>query len=126
MDLTKRQAEYWAFILALMITIAVAVLLIDFAIKTAILEESNKLRMMLEAEEVRRNGQKPKPTDAGRAANISDNNPSIPGDVLVVDTPGMETGNVHNGTKEAATGQATRRPKPRRSPSPRTIPGGNE
>lgn len=123
MDLTRKQAEYWAFIIGLMIAIAIAVLLIDFAIKASILEESNKLRMTIEGV---RSGQVPTAANASGANSLHSDDASIPSDVLVVDNSGMEAGNVHNGTQKEAARKTTGRAKPRRPSSSGTIPGGNE
>lgn len=123
MDLSKQQAEYWAFIIGLMIAVAIAILLIDFSIKAAILEESTRLRLIIEGE---RSGQKPGTADASGATNDAPDNSPLSSDVLVVDPTGMETGNGHKGDQKPSEDASNRRPQPRRPNRNRAIPGGNE
>jgi hypothetical protein len=113
MEMSKRQAEFWVMILVLCIITAAVIMLVDFGIKAAILEESTRLRLAIEEQEVRRSGQKPSRTDASGVANDSPNHPPIPSDVLVVDSAGMEAGNVPNGATDSTTGPRKRRTQPR-------------
>lgn len=122
MDLNKRQLEFWAFIIIMALGASIAVLLIDFSIKTAILEESNKLRLVIEGWQ---GGQHRQTTDANGVVPDPDNDAPIPGDVLVVNSPGMETGSGANGSKASDKSASNRRAQSRRPSSPGTIPGGN-
>lgn len=128
MEISKKQAEFWAFIIIMCTVAAIAILLVDFGIKTAILEESNKLRLVIEEEEVRRNGRKHAGTNASGSPNDANNDAPVPGDVLVDDTTGMETGYVSNGNTETSgpASAANRRTKPSRQTNPRAIPARSE
>lgn len=125
MQLSKK-TELWVAMLAIMLVMATFILFIDFGIKSAILEESNKLRLAIEAEEVRRNGQRRAEADANGATNDAPDHPAIPSDVLVVDPAGMEAGGSANGSKAAARSPRARRAKPSGQSSDRAVPGGNE
>lgn len=122
MQLTKKQLEFWTFIIVMALAASIAVLLIDFTIKTAILEESNKLRLVIEGWQ---GGQNRQATDANGAVADPDNDAAIPGDVLVVDPSRMEAGGAANGSKAPRQSPANGRAKSRRPSSPGTIPGGN-
>lgn len=122
MELNKKQLEFWAFIVIMALAASIAVLLIDFQIKTAILEESNRLRLTIEGWQ---GGQNRQAANANGAVPDASNDAAIPGDVLVVDPPGMETGSDANGHKASNQSTSNRRAKPRRPAGPGTIPGGN-
>lgn len=122
MDLNKKQLEFWAFIIIMALGASIAVLLIDFSIKTAILEESNKLRLVIEGWQ---GGQHRQATDANGVVPNPDNDAPISSDVLVVDPPGMETGSGANGSKTPDKSTSNRRAQSRRPSRPGTIPGGN-
>jgi len=122
MDLNKKQLEFWAFIIIMALGASIAVLLIDFSIKTAILEESNKLRLVIEGWQ---GGQHRQATNANGVVPNPDNDAPIPGDVLVVDPPGMEAGSGANGSKAPGKSTSNRRTQPNRPSRPGTIQGGN-
>ena len=111
MELNKKQTEFWAVILIICLVVSAAIMLVDFQIKQAILEESSRLRMSLEAWEVRTSGLR---TGQDRASDDSANHTTIPGSVLVDQPTGMEAGNVSNGAKaQAPKATARRQPKPK-------------
>lgn len=124
MQLTKKQMEFWTFVLILCIGVSLLVMLIDFGIKAAILEESTRLRLRIEEWD---NGRKSAETNASGVGNDSANNAAFPVPVLVDESTGMEAANVPNGTQEkiAATSNR-RRPKSRRPADNPTIQDGNE
>jgi len=122
MQMTKKQAEFWVALLVLCIIVAVAVLLVDFGIKAAILEESNKLRLTIEGIE---RGQNAGGAAQDRADNNTSNDATIPSDVLVGDTPGMEAGSADNPATVNGQSQATRRPKSRRPARNREVQSGD-
>ena len=122
MQMTKKQAEFWVALLVLCIIVAVAVLLVDFGIKAAILEESNKLRLTIEGIE---RGQSAGGAAQDRADNNTSNDATISSDVLVGDTPGMEAGSADNPATVNGQSQATRRPKPRRPARNREVQSGD-
>lgn len=119
MELNKKQVQFWTAILVLCLIVSVAVMLVDFSIKTSILEESNKLRLFIE--EHRGQG-------SGTQGNSNDphNITTIPGSVLVDESTGMETGHGNNGDKATGPTPKTTRPKSRGQASSRTIQDGNE
>jgi hypothetical protein len=123
--MSKKQAEFWVALIILCIIFAVAITLVDFGIKASILEQSNKLRLDMEAWEVRISGRQPTGTDEVRASNDAPNNTSIPGDVLVVNPPGMEAGNGDPGHTTKARNTAANRAKSSRQTRNRTIPNGD-
>jgi hypothetical protein len=107
MEMNKKQAEFWTILLILCIIVAVAVTIIDFSIKTAILEESLRLRGVIEAHSGR---DKAGTIDNGTANDVP-NDTAIPRDVLVDDAPRMEAGNADNGATEKAPNSRARRAK---------------
>lgn len=112
MELNKRQTEFWAVILIICLVVSAAIMLVDFQIKQAILEESSRLRLDIEAWEVRTSGLR---TGQDRANADSDKHATIPGSLLVDDAARMEAGNVPNGDKtQAPKTTARRQPKPQR------------
>lgn len=122
MELTKKQAEFWAFIIIMCTMAAMAILLVDFGIKSAILEESTRLRLTIEEH----NGQQRQESNASGVANDAPNDPPFPSDVLVEYPKRMEAGNDTNGSAKAARRPANRPTKPGGSSGSGTIPHGNE
>lgn len=121
MEMTKKQAEFWVAILVLCLFTAVAIMLVDFGIKAAILEESNRLRLTIEEETVRR-GQKPVRTNEDRNTNDISNDPPLPSDVLVVDSSRVEERNTPNGATAKGANIRPRRAQSRGPASSRGIP----
>jgi hypothetical protein len=122
MEMTKKQAEFWAFIIIMCTMAAIAILLVDFGIKSAILEESTRLRLTIEEH----SGRQRQETNASGASDDAPNDPPFPSDVLVVNPERLEKGNVHNGSAEAAHRPANRRTKPSGQADTGTVPNGNE
>jgi hypothetical protein len=111
MNVTQKQAQFWCALLAMMIVVAVAVLFLDFGIKSAILEESLRLRGKIEEEEKRR-GQKSSTANSNRIDNDASVDPAVPSDLLVHESTGLEEGSSPNGTKAKARIPRTRDAKP--------------
>jgi hypothetical protein len=109
-ELNKKQTEFWGVILIICLIVSVAIMLVDFQIKQAILEESTRLRLAIEGWEIRTSGLRP---NQNRASDNATLNSSIPADVLVDTTAGMEAGNVSNGDKTT-----TRKPPRKRNAEP--------
>lgn len=122
MEMTKKQTEFWAFIIMLCLAVSIAVLLIDFGIKAAILEESTRLRLIIEENSGRKSE---KPASSG-TDNDADIDSSMSPDLLVEHTPSVETGNVSNGTAKKASNTSAGGTQPRRPDHPRTIPRGDK
>lgn len=125
MEMSKKQAEFWVALLVLCIIFALAIMLVDFGIKSAILEESNTLRLKIEEWEIR-NGRESAGANAVGIADDSNNDSPIPSDVLVVDPSRMEAGNADNGATKKDTNTRARRAQSGRQNRPRTIPGGDK
>lgn len=116
MELSKKQVEFYTAILVLCIIFAVAITLVDYGIKASILEQSNNLRLRIEEWE-RDNGRKPAgANEVGNSDDTPDNVP-LPSDVLVVNPPGMETGNGRSGHTPKARNPRPNRTKPSRPSS---------
>lgn len=98
MQLSKK-TELWAVIMLVCLFVSILVLLVDFGIKEAILEESGKLRLRIEEWEVRTGGYG---KNEKRTSNDTRDNGTIPGDVLVDTTPGVETRHVPKGAEETS------------------------
>lgn len=125
MEMSKKQAEFWVALIVLCTIFAVAILLVDFGIKSAILEESNRLRIKIEDWE-RANGRKSAGTnEVGNANDASDNYP-LPSDVLVVDTSRLEAGNGDARNTTKARNTSTNGAKSSRPARNRTIPNGDK
>lgn len=125
MDMSKKQAEFWVALLVLCIIFALAIMLVDFGIKSSILEESNRLFRKIESWE-RENGRDTAGTNAVGNNDDRDNDIPLPSDVLVVDPSRLEKGNAANGGTESPNNSRTRRSKPRGQTSPRTVPNGDK
>lgn len=126
MEMSKKQAEFWVALIVLCIIFAVAILLVDFGIKAAILEESTRLRLTIEDEEVRRSGRNTTGANAVGIDNDRSNDPAFPADVLVDNPSRMEKGSSANGDKTPGTNPRKRRAQPSRPSSSRTIPNGDK
>ncbi len=122
MEMTRKQAEFWTVLLFLCVIAATAILMLDFGIKAAILEESTRLRLLIEAH----SGKVAGPANANGVANDAPDNTPVPGDVLVVNSGTVETGNVHNGSKDTLSTTTSGRNKPSRPNRNRAVPGGND
>jgi hypothetical protein len=121
-EMTKKQTEFWAFIIMICLAVSIAVLLVDFGIKAAILEESTKLRLLIEENSGRKNQE----SATGRTDNDADINSSVPSDILLEYIAPVETGDVPNGTAEKVRPSPARRAKSRRPGNPGTIPSGDK
>jgi hypothetical protein len=126
LGMSKKQLEFWLALIILCIIFAVAILLVDFGIKASILEQSNRIRLEMEEWEVRFSGR-----NSARATQVRDDNDSthdatISGDVLLVNPPGMETGNGDTGNTPKARNTARKRTEPSRQASARTIQDGDK
>jgi hypothetical protein len=89
-ELSKKQAQFYAVLVSGCVAIAILVLLIDFNIKASILDESARLREVI-------NGQRPAgPNDPRTGADHHKYSP-VSGDVLPEQRPRMEKRDVANG-----------------------------
>ena len=97
---TPDNIKFWTFLAGMILLVACAILFIDMAIKTAILQESNALRLVIEGEYNDR--------AAKTNRNGSNNHRGDTGPVLGKFPTGMETGDVANGTKKAVQSRKAR------------------
>jgi len=98
MDMSKKQAEFFATLILICTITAVLVLAIDYQIKGAILEQSNSLRRDMERF---LNGQSPAATGSHRSSNHADNHVSYPSDLVDSGNARVETA----GHNAASNGQ---------------------
>lgn len=104
-EMSKKQLEFFTFLILICTVTAALILLIDFQIKGAILEESNRLRRVIESHPTSANG--------SRFADNTSDDTAYPADLVRSGTASMET----SGHSESANGkspaQGSRRAKPR-------------
>lgn len=122
MEPTRKQIQFWLAMLFLCLIVAVAITLVDFGIKAAILEESNRLRKLIEGEEI---GRVQKANTAGDSSN-SIYDPPLPSSLLVDKPARMEAKDGPNGATKPGPNARQRVSKPRGQASPRTIQDGDK
>jgi hypothetical protein len=122
-ELSKKQAEFWAALIVLCIVTALVVMLVDFGIKAAILEESNALRLVIERE---RSGQSADTAAQNGANNNASNNGPIPANVLDNEPTGMEAGSASNGSATEPSTTQKRRTQSRRPTRNREVSSGDK
>jgi hypothetical protein len=125
MEMTNKSTKFWTMMLLMVLGMSVLVLMIDFSIKGAILEESLKLRREIQGWKAT-NGTKPE----GRAdfpgpSHRPDDSPIL-GDVLAVKPTGMEAGSPPNGTTGSAASTSQRRANGRTARNTPPIHPGSE
>lgn len=86
MDMSKKQAEFFTILIIICTVTAAAILIIDYQIKGAILEESNRMRKAIEAFY----GQRPAAANGSRPYRNPDNDPAYPADMVGSRATGME------------------------------------
>lgn len=106
-DMSKKQAEFFALLILICTVTAAFILLIDFQIKGAILEESNRMRRAIEQHATSANGVRP--------GNNGSNDTDYPADLVRGGTTIVETtGNIHV-TDGSNTTQNGSQSKPQRN-----------
>lgn len=106
--MTSKSTKFWTMMLLMVLGMSVLVLMIDFSIKGAILEESMRLRREIQSWKVT-NGAKPEGrADFSSPPNGANDGP-IPGDVLAFKPAGMEEGSAPNGVAGPARNKGKRR-----------------
>jgi hypothetical protein len=106
-EATESKIKFWAVLAIICLMVAVAVTLVDLTIKTAILQESNGLRLFIES--VRNDSGTIRP-DESRADTDPSNNGIVPPNVLDLDSARVETRDVSEGIPSRVA------PRPRRNP----------
>jgi hypothetical protein len=84
-EMSKKQIEFFVILIWLAVLTAIAILVIDFQIKGAIVEQAIKLREVV-------NGQKGETTASQRSDNNGTNNSPYPSDMVGSGHAGMEAG----------------------------------
>jgi hypothetical protein len=101
-ELNKKQAQFWTVILVMCIITATVITIIDFGIKTAILEQSNALKRVIDGQRTAKNG----------VGNYAPVDSPLPGDILGNNAAGMEAGSSDNGSKNPNPKARQRRSEP--------------
>jgi hypothetical protein len=109
MDMSKKQVEFFAFLIIICTVTAAAILIIDYQIKGSILEESNKMRRTIEWWQ---NGQRPATADRNRPDRNPGNDVPYPSDMVDSGTTGMETAGSFSAVP--ANGDTPRKSRPSR------------
>jgi|SRR5271165_1925030 len=93
---SESKVKFWGILAVIILVFSITILLVDMGIKTAIVQESNNLKLFIERHT---NGQTTAGSDeSGDSSNAGDNSP-LPGDVLAFNPAGMEARNVRERTK---------------------------
>lgn len=124
MELTEKATKFWAVMLMVCLVVSVAIMVVDFSIKQSILEESTRLRLDIEAWEVRQSGLR---TSKVGATNNPANNPTVSRNVLVDNPARMEAGNVPvRTTQKTKTSTRGRRHESNGTATGGEIPSGDK
>jgi hypothetical protein len=113
----SENVKFWALLAGVMLSVSVAVMLIDLSIKAAILEESNTLRKVILGERETKAGSNGASHDVANRSPVLDN-----------DATGLETANVWprtNGQTPVVSPRKSPRPKPGTQGNPPEIPTGD-
>lgn len=84
--MSRKQAQFFAGIIIICTVVAALILVIDYQIKGAIIEQANRLRKEIEGF-----GQKPTAAGSNRPAHNPDHHVSYPSDLVRSGDAGMET-----------------------------------
>ena len=118
--MSKKQAEFFAYLILICTVTAILVLVIDYSIKGAILQESNALRRVIEG-----HGQGTKATNSdGSSANATDN-VAYPADLVDSRTPRMEEARLDPASNGTGPKAARRPANPKTKDGPSGIPDSN-
>jgi hypothetical protein len=99
--MSRDTVKFWSLLAVMILAVSCTVLVVDLSIKAAILEESTKLRLAIEAE---RNDRATEATTARASYNGSDSS-----SLLDLNAAGMEAANVRETpTRTARTPRTTR------------------
>lgn len=103
-DTPETKVKFWAILAIVILVFAIIITMIDLGIKTAIIQESNSLKLFIERHT---NGQPTARPDESRDNTNADNDPPLSGDVLAFNPTRMESGNVRQRSKARATDRGT-------------------
>lgn len=123
MEASKRQLEFFAFIIWIAVLTAAAILIIDFQIKGAILDQVTNFRRQYEEWQ---SGQAGKATASKRPDNHRNNDVAYPGDMVAGRDASVETAG-HNGAPyEPGSAGTARQAKRRTANGPGQVSDGSE
>lgn len=119
-DMSKKQAEFFAILIMLCTITAALVLVIDYQIKGAILEQANRVRRDIEGWQ---RGQSAAAASGNRSDSDAGNHVGYPSDLVDSGTARVETSGSNGSANGQNHAQETRTTKPRgttrRGPIPR-------
>jgi hypothetical protein len=118
MNMSKKQAEFFTVLILICTVTAAAILIIDYQIKGAILEESNRMRKELE----RYYGQRPAAASGRRPDSDTSHDLSYPSDLVGSGTTGVEEGGTNGSRPTPYPAPAVRRTRAARQTRPGSIP----
>jgi hypothetical protein len=114
MDMSRKQAEFFTLLILICTVTAALILVIDFQIKGAILEESNRLRRMID-------GQETAAANGSRPDNHHHNDPDYPADLVRGRDAGLEKASpIQAGNGQGKPSRA-KRPQPRGNDGPGSL-----
>ena len=122
MDMSKKQAEFFTALIIICTVTAALILVIDYQIKGAILEESNRMRKDLETHY----GQRTAAANGGRFDRNPGDNPAYPSDLVGSGTTGMEETSANGRMPRETPATPKRRPRAAREDGPSGVPGTGE
>lgn len=99
----QNNIKYWTYLAGFILIVAVTVTLIDLTIKSAILQESNRLKRLIWDAEGQLYGQGQEGANNSRIDPNASVGSYLPGDLLDTSSPRMETGIVSNGDQKKTT-----------------------
>ena len=122
-DMSKKQAEFFATLILVCTITAALVLVIDYQIKGAILEQATRLRLEIEGWQ---RGQKPAAASGNRSDSHPDNHVHYPSDLVGSRTTRVEASGHNGSANKQDTAPFGPRPKPDRTTGHSPIPGEGE
>lgn len=122
-EMSKKQAEFFAILIWLAVLTAAAILIIDFQIKGVILEQVLEFRRHYEGWQ---SGQKGTATTSKRPDNNRRNDLAYPSDLVASGHTVMEEASDNHISMEAGSAGTARAANSRRANDAGTIPGNGE
>lgn len=121
--MSKKQAQFFAGLIIICTITAALVLVIDYQIKGAILEQANRLRLEIEGWQ---RGQNPAAASGNRSDSDAGNDVSYPSDLVDSGTTRVETSSPHSASNGQGKTQEIRTTKPGRNTRRSPIQGTGE
>jgi hypothetical protein len=121
--MSKKQVEFFTFLIVICTVTAAAILIIDYQIKGAILAESNRMRRAIEGWE---RGQSTASANGNRSSGNSGNDTAYPADLVDSGTAGVEKTGPISRASRPGTARKTRLSEPDGTNGPGSVPGTGE